>query len=199
MALWKTSEYVKSAGHGNRGHHLEGDLARSDAWKAMIKLILEGKNLIDIAKATGYSSATVRKWNRNPEFEAQLAATRRKLLGGDVASRVHQRKQERVEELIEQYATDAVRVINVNMRRSKNEHIQLAAAKDLAARSSRTSKTKKIQSTSLHAVLTPEMLASMARSAQQIQDYGHKVEAVELGPAEDDDLIVDDDQSTDVG
>jgi hypothetical protein len=56
----------------------------------------------------------------------------------------------------------------------------LRAAIALADRGTQTSKTKKIQTSALHAIITPEDLASMAQTAREIQMIGHPVPALEL-------------------
>ena len=112
-------------------------------------------------------------------------------------------KLEHIDQLIDRYSVDAVRVINVKMRRSKNERVQLMAAKDLADRGTKTAKTKKVQQMNLHAILTPEQLASMAKTAAEIRDFGHPIEPVELQEhvvipdgREADPLNFDDDEDT---
>jgi hypothetical protein len=177
--------YINST-HPHRVGSLQATQEREAAWNEMIKLRIRGATLRDCAEILGYYQGTIERWNKMPEFQAKLAATRAQIFGKSASNRIERIQQKarekvnRVEELIDRYSVDAIRVINVKMRRSQDEHIQLKAAIDLAERGSKTAKTKKMQQQNLHAIITPEMLASMAKTASEICDFGHPIEPVEL-------------------
>jgi hypothetical protein len=177
--------YINST-HPKRVGSLQATQEREAAWDEMIKLRIRGATLRDCAEILGYYQGTIEKWNKMPEFQAKLAATRAQIFSKSASNRIEciqqkaREKVNRVEELIDRYSVDAIRVINVKMRRSPDERIQLKAAMDLANRGSKTAKTKKVQQQNLHAIITPEMLASMAKTASEIQEFGHPIEPVEL-------------------
>jgi hypothetical protein len=199
---------VKSKMPERRGGDVEAKRReRKAVWEEMVKLRIRGATLKDCADILGYRQQTVETWNKLPEFQAMLAATRAAIFGNRKPANSIERVQararenlERVEELIDRYSVDAIRVINVKMRRSPDERIQLRAAMDLANRGSRTAKTKRVQQQNIHAILTPELLVQMAKTAREIQEFGHAIKPVELdehvvSPREIDDGDIDLDES----
>lgn len=146
------------------------DATREAAYDELVRLLIRGTSYAQCAELLGFHVNTIKKWIKKPEFDLKLRRTRALVYSETdvIPDKVAQQVMESVEKLIERGAEKAIVKITTLMEQSKNEHIQLKAAVDLADRDQRTSKTKKVQQINLNAFLTPELLVAAAAAARTL-------------------------------
>lgn len=156
----------------------------------LVRMIINGTPKAECARVLGLHQNTILNWtNEDPVFKLKLARTRAKM-DNDAAAMVNARAAEglsSIEGMIEAATLKALERI-VEKLDSKNEHIQLKAAVDLLDRNPKTSKTKKVQTTAIHAIVTPDALAMAARTARELDEnyqVGRAIEAVVLSDSDD--------------
>jgi hypothetical protein len=152
-------------------------------FKTIIEMLIRGASKVKIAKWMNISTFTLNKWIKSPEFQLRYAKARAELFG-DHAPHVHIRAAEAIvdiEKLIAQYAEKAVQKIYRMMEdQTAPQALQLKAAQDLADRSTKTSKTKKVQQAHVHTIISPEDLAAIAQTAREIQLIGKPIGVDEI-------------------
>ncbi len=167
--------------------------SRIAAWEEAIRLKIRGATDIQVADILGVRVKTLQRWKQQPEFTLRMMRTKKAIFDGtmNITNEKAMAAVENVEKLIEEYSTKAIHRIAEKMEKAENEGLQLKAAIDLADRGTRTSKTKKVASTHLHAFLTPELLREAARVAKDMLEddaIGYHVEPVALEPIMADDI-----------
>lgn len=166
---------------------------RAEMWNELIRMCIRGVSLKKAATALGVNISTVFKWRHDPEFKLKLARTRALIiekaqLAQDVGVDPSKVSNLSIEEIVEKASVRALEKL-IEKLESPNEHIQLKAAIDLADRNPKISKTKKVQSSHVHAIMTPQQLALIARAAREVtEDFevGKTIEAVPVEQLEGD-------------
>lgn len=174
--------------HGARGAHIT-PVDRKFLMDEMIRLDIQGVPISKMTVQLGVHPNTLYRWQRTAEYKLKMQRTKKVLVERTTEQAIIHTAGVRAEEavaniekLIEQYAESAIHKIAKKMD-SENEHIGLKAAIDLADRDPRTSKTKKIQASHVHAFLTPQLLVDAAKAAREIEEtaqFGAPVEALEI-------------------
>lgn len=164
---------------------------REVALDELVRLRIRGATQAECAKELGFTTKTIMRWEKRADYKLKMKRTREIVFARtseDVEEIVKHNLEgvrEQIEQEIEVYAVEGIRKIRQLMHDSKHEGIQLKAATDMADRSPKTQKTKRVEGKVAHAFLTPELLASAAKLARELQEneaIGRRIEPVDLSP-----------------
>lgn len=153
------------------------DAVRNSAIDEMVRLEIKGMSSAEMSNILGFHPNTIKKWRNSAEYKSKLLWTKKLVYEKtedaieasvkSAAARAAVIAVSDVSRIIEDYSLKAVHKIADKME-SENDHIALKAAIDMADRNPMSSKTRRVQSTHLHAVMTPDALALLGRTAREL-------------------------------
>ena len=140
-------------------------------WDRAIALLMAGYRLDHVSTELGVHRNTISQWRRNPEFKLKLARSQKRILSKhqEATALAVDAQILTIEQQI-QSAGEKALVTMTEKLNSENELVQVKAASDLMDRDNRMSRTRKIETKGVHAIVTAEQLVLAARAARELRE-----------------------------
>jgi hypothetical protein len=152
---------VRTEGNKNGGATLKNEAAK----QFLVRMIAEGRSMIECAEALGRSKFTLLKWIKDPSFRIKLKELNEAMyikLDAELKNRA-----ETTAERIGKASDDALDKLLDLMDHADSQVVQMRCAQDLLDRNPDTSKTHKVEKTTKNLTLSAEFLHLVETSERE--------------------------------